>query len=108
MAMLASIAINIPPGSWRNAKLAMFIGYIVADLASQVDLALAGQGIAILPCFVGDQREGLVCYSISKPKRISDVWVLSHPDFRSSARVRKVAKFCATVIKKQQLLFSGK
>lgn len=82
--------------------------YVTADLASQADLAVAGLGIAILPCFVGDQRAKLVQIPASRSQKINDVWVLTHPDYKSSKRIQKVAQFCASTIKSKAHLFEGR
>lgn len=84
------------------------IRYITTDLRGQADLAASGHGVALLPCFVGDHHKGLVRFMPTAPIRINDVWVLTHPDHKTSTRVQKVAQFCGESIQKKSHLFAGK
>lgn len=83
------------------------IRYIAEDIQTQRDLAISGEGIAVLPCFVGDPEQSLLRVSQGKTRPINDVWVLTHPDHKESARVQAVARFCADTIKRETGLLTG-
>ncbi len=83
------------------------IRYVAEDIQTQRDLAISGDAIAVLPCFVGDPEQSLVRVSQGKTRRVNDVWVLTHPDHRESARVQTVARFCADTLKREAGLLQG-
>lgn len=47
-----------------------------------------GLGLALLPCSLGDEAEELVRIPVEHLEPGQDVWVLSHVDLRTTARVR--------------------
>ncbi len=63
------------------------------DPLMQVYAVKAGVGLGMLPCFLCDQDDDLV----RVPKDIKwhrfDIWLLSHPDLRDTARFRELRKF---------------
>lgn len=66
-----------------------------------------GLGIASLPCFAGDAEEGLVRYMDPLENLTMDLWVLTHPDLRRTARVSKLVKVLAETLKKHSDQFEG-
>lgn len=61
------------------------------DLPLQVEAMKAGLGIGLIPCFVGDTVPEFV--RLSEPTPRNGVWLLSHADLRSTARVSVFRKF---------------
>ncbi|WP_020400452.1 LysR family transcriptional regulator [Kordiimonas gwangyangensis] len=59
----------------------------------QIQLAMIkqGGGIGYIPCLMGDCQKDLV--RLSEPAPTLDVWLLSHSDTRSSARMRVFRQF---------------
>lgn len=57
------------------------------------EIVESGIGITYLPCFIGDARPGLVRLTQAPPSVAGDLWVLTHPDLRHSARVRAFLDF---------------
>ena len=76
----------------------------VLGLAEAIE---AGVGIGHLPCFVGDVRPDLMRLQVPQPDFAADLWLLTHPDLRGSARVRVFLDFLATEIKQQRSLIEG-
>jgi len=66
-------------------------------LISQAAAALAGIGLCPLPCLCGDREPGLVR---ALPRAIGghEVWLVVHPDVKSSARVRAVMAYVAELV----------
>jgi DNA-binding transcriptional LysR family regulator len=56
------------------------------DMPLQVEAARAGQGIALLPCFIGDRVDAFE--RISDPQPMADLWLLFHPDLRSAEKIK--------------------
>jgi DNA-binding transcriptional LysR family regulator len=76
----------------------------VLGLAEAIE---GGIGIGHLPCFIGDARQGLVRLSPTEPPFAADLWLLTHPDLRQSARVRVFLDFLAAAIGKQRQFIAG-
>jgi DNA-binding transcriptional LysR family regulator len=66
-----------------------------------------GIGVGYLPCFVGDARPGLNRLAPPDPDFAADLWLLTHPDLRRSARVRVFLDFISAEIGKLRPLFEG-
>ena len=47
---------------------------------TQIGAALAGMGMTMLPCFLGDNTPGLTRVPKAQPSVNHDIWLLSHPD----------------------------
>lgn len=60
------------------------------DLPVLAAAARAGLGLAMLPCYVGDADPGLVRLTRPDLHEPAEVWLLSHPDLRATARLRAV------------------
>ncbi|WP_395673759.1 LysR family transcriptional regulator [Inquilinus sp.] len=76
----------------------------VLGLAEAVE---SGVGIGHLPCFIGDVRPSLIRLSPPIPDFAADLWLLTHPDLRQSARVRVFLDFLAGEIGRSRALFEG-
>jgi DNA-binding transcriptional LysR family regulator len=76
----------------------------VLGLAEAVE---AGVGIGHLPCFVADVRPALVRLAPPEPRFAADLWLLTHPDLRHSARVRVFLDFLAAEIAERRKLIEG-
>lgn len=64
-------------------------------LLAMAELLAAGLGVGVLPCFVGDNHDGLQRVDGVKPKPDLDLWLLVYKDLRAVPRVRAVADFIA-------------
>ena len=53
----------------------------------------ASLGLAILPCFIGASYQGLQRISAPLPECENQLWLLSHPDLRHTARIKTVYQF---------------
>lgn len=76
----------------------------VLGLAEGVE---AGAGIGYLPCFIGDARPSLKRLGPVVAEFGSDLWLLTHPDLRHSARVRVFLDFLAAQIAKRRAFIDG-
>jgi len=81
-------------------------GY-VPDVRMQRDLALAGFGLAFLPCLIGDTTNKLVRIGSRPPQPSRDVWLLTHNDLKRTARVRAFMGFAEKVLLKNKGLMMG-
>ena len=68
-------------------------------LVSQQAACAAGLGLAMLPCLFGDEDPRLARAGTRRPERSRDVWLLTHPDLRRTARVRAFMTFAEQVLR---------
>jgi DNA-binding transcriptional LysR family regulator len=61
------------------------------DVPMQISAMKAGLGIGLIPCFVGDAVPEFE--RLSKPTPRTGVWLLSHSDLRTTARVMTFRRF---------------
>lgn len=77
------------------------------DVTTQVALAREGVGLAFLPAFCGEREPRLARAPGTKLQKGSDVWVLTHPDLRNTARIRAAMAFAETALRADKALFTG-
>jgi DNA-binding transcriptional LysR family regulator len=73
------------------------------------DAALAGLGLALLPCYLGDPASGLrrlTPKTLAEPR--SALWLLTHEDLRRTARIRATLDFLAKALASERALLEGK
>ncbi len=78
---------------------------IVPDINAQMEVAIAGRGLATLPCFMGDPCPDLVRLSSSKLR--ADIWLLSHKDLRNHKRMQLFRAFICEKFEGFQGLLKG-
>jgi DNA-binding transcriptional LysR family regulator len=83
------------------------IAYRINTVLGLAEAIESGIGIGHLPCFIGDVRPSLVRLGPPVPDFAADLWLLTHPDLRQSARVRVFLDFLAGEIGKSRPLFEG-
>jgi DNA-binding transcriptional LysR family regulator len=71
------------------------------------EAAAAGVGLALLPCYIGTVVPGLAQLSQPLPDLESELWLITHPDLRNTARVRAFLDFCADEIAKRRHTLEG-
>jgi len=83
---------------------------IVYKMNTMIGLAEAvagGVGLALLPCYVGTAVAGLAQLSPPLPELEGELWLLTHPDLRNTARVRAFLDYCAEAIARRRRLIEG-
>jgi DNA-binding transcriptional LysR family regulator len=66
-----------------------------------------GLGIGPLPCFIADQRPGLIRLMPPDPDFSTGLWILTHPDIRNAPRVRAFMEFVGGELAKKRGLIEG-
>jgi DNA-binding transcriptional LysR family regulator len=74
---------------------------------SQCAAARAGLGLAALPCFLGDRAPELVRVLPPEPALAGELWLLTHPDLRRTARVRAFIGTLARGLRRERALLEG-
>ena len=80
----------------------------IPDPLDAAEAALAGMGMAALPCFFADQIEGLQRIPGTGPISFRPVWILTHPDLKTVVRVKTVAKFLFDEMSKRTAAITGR
>jgi DNA-binding transcriptional LysR family regulator len=83
------------------------IVYKVNTVLGLAEAVEAGVGVGHLPCFIADVRPSLVRLSPPELRFAADLWLLTHPDLRHSARVRVFLDFLAAEIAERRKLIEG-
>ncbi|WDE12612.1 LysR family transcriptional regulator [Thalassomonas haliotis] len=82
--------------------------YFMNQAGLQLEAARAGMGMVLLPCFYADNASGIKRLPDSQPKVNHEVWLLSHPDHREVARLRKFREFIVELFEQKKDMLSGK
>jgi DNA-binding transcriptional LysR family regulator len=78
------------------------------DMALAMHAALkAGMGVGFMPCAYGDTDPTLLRLRSLEPGFGLDIWVLTHPDLRGSARVRAFLDHASAYFDAKRDLFAG-
>jgi DNA-binding transcriptional LysR family regulator len=71
------------------------IVYRTNTMLGLAQAASAGVGLVLLPCFAASAIPGLARLTPPMPELEGDLWLITHPDLRNTARVRAFLDFCA-------------
>ncbi|MEM8796068.1 MAG: LysR family transcriptional regulator [Pseudomonadota bacterium] len=69
------------------------IRWRIGDVTAQAAAARAGLGMCLLPCWVGDLDDALVRVPPGNTVYERQAWVLTHPDLRTTERVRLFVRY---------------
>lgn len=78
-----------------------------SSLDTMAAAARAGLGLAMLPVYAGDSDPALRRLTAPAPRHLGDLWLLSHPDLRHTARVRAVRATVLQAFHTHAALFRG-
>ncbi len=81
---------------------------IFNSLLLQLEAARAGVGIGMLPCFLGDADPLLQRLPRSQPQPSYGLWLLTHTDMRTTARLRVFCDFLREAVLSHSDLIEGR
>lgn len=88
-----------PSARWLDRKIGQDAPIEVTHPRAGLDLALEGQGRALLPTFIGDRHAALSRVSETVPDLAHDQWLVVHQDDRHLPEVRRVIdRVCAVLL----------
>jgi len=79
----------------------------IDDVGTMATAVRNGLGIARMPCFIGDSDTDVRRIDLALTPSDWGIWVLSHVDLRSTARVRVCREFLFDIIQQQRALVLG-
>jgi len=77
------------------------------NVTGQKNAAIAGLGIALLPCFLGDIAPELTPVLDSQTSFERDLWLVVHEDLRPLARIDAVCRFLQDTVKQNKGFLMG-
>ncbi|KAJ56183.1 hypothetical protein ACMU_10550 [Actibacterium mucosum KCTC 23349] len=102
---------NVPdrfPGWTQITPLAHLPAHhMMPDPLAQMAAAEASLGIAELPCFLGDTNPRLVRVPGTQITGRYDCWVLTHPDLKTTERVRTCVRYLTEALHRHAPLLQG-
>jgi DNA-binding transcriptional LysR family regulator len=84
------------------------VGCRVDGFAAVGQACIDGLGLALLPCFMGDNAPTLRRITAPEPSVASELWLLTHPDLRNTARIKVVFDLLGTELGKRAHMLSGR
>lgn len=78
------------------------------SLLLQFEAAKAGMGVGMLPCFLGDPEPTLQRLPPGVARPSYDLWLLTHTDMRTTARLRVFSEFIANAVLSHRELIEGR
>lgn len=83
--------------------------YRTNSLVNQSVAARAGIGLALLPCYLGDNEPGLVRALAEPIEALSgELWIVTHQDLKATARVRAFFDVVGEGLARERDLFEGR
>ncbi len=79
----------------------------VNSVYGMLSAAKAGLGMAILPCYLGENDGQLIRVGKEIPSLATDLWILTHPDLRKTERIRVFLDHVARFAKKSLMNLVG-
>jgi len=83
--------------------------YRTNSLVNQFTAAKAGIGLALLPCYLGDEDSDLArALSGPVPDLAGELWIVTHADLKTTARVRAFFDIVGEGLAREHNLFEGR
>lgn len=96
------------PIIWENKALANRSIVLACSMTTgATNAALQDMGVVLLPCFRGDSHPGLVRVTEPLEELTMELWVLTHPDLRYTARIKALFGYLYESLLKQRDLIEG-
>ncbi len=100
---LQNSLLDMPEGSWFNTSMAGAVTVLSTNSREgQVKACLAGAGLACLPRYLADPHDRLVRLSLASDPPAREIWVGTHRDTRSNAKIRVVLDWIAELMRHAQ------
>ncbi len=71
------------------------------------EFVVAGRGVAVLPCYVGEADPRLARIGSTRPEGFGELWLLYHPRLRRLHRFRAFTEYLVAEFERLQPLFEG-
>lgn len=93
---------------WLEAIVPLdLVGFRASTFNTLRQACIAGLGVALLPCFLGDSTPLLTRIMAPEPALASELWLLTHPDLRDTVRIQAVMSCLRDELAKMASLLDG-
>jgi DNA-binding transcriptional LysR family regulator len=96
-----------PSGVWLDEHLERAPKLRCRSGQEVLEAAMAGLGLCVLPCFIGDACNGLIRASGIIEELRHDQWLVSHDQDRQQRHIRRISDRLRRLTKAHRSLFSG-
>lgn len=83
------------------------VGLQSSNLIAQLQACLAGAGLCVLPDFIAAREPGLVKVLPGAVRLDRSLWLATHADLKSLARIRAVTQMIVEAVRSDRALFRG-
>ena len=98
---------KVPSAVWLDRQLHREARLRCSTAQAVLEAALAGSGLCVLPCFIGDAEPKLARASKIITELGHDQWLVSHDDDRHNKQIRRVSGQLTKLIRSHEQLFKG-
>ncbi|GAA0573228.1 LysR family transcriptional regulator [Halomonas salifodinae] len=99
---------HIASSRWLDEQVpASAVALRTNSVVAAMGAARAGAGLAVLPHYMARQEPSLECVWEIGPEVATDLWLLTHPDLRHSARIRAFMSYAAEAVRARQDELTG-
>ena len=100
---------GIMAADWLNRTVPDAFVYRTNSLVNQFSAAKAGIGLALLPCYLGDEDADLArALPGPVPDLAGELWIVTHADLKLTARVRAFFDIVGEGLAREHSLFEGR
>lgn len=99
---------KVPSAVWLEQQVYRDAWLTCSTAQAVLEAALAGAGLCVLPCFIGDAEARLTRASGIIAELSHDQWLVSHDEDRHSNHIRRVSDRLAQLIRGHERLFAGR
>ncbi len=98
---------KVPSAAWLDRQLHRETRLKCSTTQAVLEAALAGVGLCVLPCFIGDAEPKLARATGIIAELGHEQWLVTHDDDRHEKRIRTVSRRLANLIRSHAPLFNG-
>lgn len=98
---------GIPSANWLERHLRREPPLRCSDARDVLDAAIAGAGLCLLPCFIGDADGRIARASAPIAELTHEQWLVSHDEDRHNRAIRLTANRVAKLVRSHRPLFAG-
>ena len=99
---------KVPSTVWLDQHLHGEATLRCSTAQAVLEAAIAGSGLCVLPCFIGDAEPRLARTSKIIAELGHDQWLVSHDDDRHDKQIRRVSGRLVKLIRSYEQLFEGR
>jgi len=99
---------KVPSAVWLDQQVHREARLKCSTAHAVLEAALAGAGLCVLPCFIGDAEAKLARASGIIAELGHDQWLVSHDDDRHNEHIRQVSGRLTKLIRAHERLFGGR